>query len=38
LPNGDKRYGDELMAFGLAIDSVKEDYFSQQWVLEKVEE
>jgi alpha-galactosidase len=38
LPNGDKRYGDELMAFGLAIVSVKEDYFSQQWVLEKVEE
>ncbi|MBO0452301.1 alpha-galactosidase [Candidatus Enterococcus murrayae] len=38
LPNGEKRYGDELMMFGLAIDPVKEDYFSQQWVLKKVED
>ena len=38
LPNGEYRYGDELMAFGLAIDTVKEDFFSQQWVLRKLEE
>lgn len=38
LPNGDHRFGDELMAFGLAIDTVKEDFFSQQWVLRKLEE
>lgn len=38
LTDGEKRYGDELMAFGLAINIVKEDFFSQQWVLKKVEE
>lgn len=38
LPTGEKRYGDELMAFGLAIDTVKEDFYSQQWILQKVED
>lgn len=38
LPTGEKRYGDELMAFGLAIDTVKEDFYSQQWVLKKEED
>lgn len=38
LPNGEKRYGDELMAFGLAIDTVKQDFYSQQWILQKVED
>ncbi|MGM0215836.1 alpha-galactosidase [Enterococcus sp. AZ109] len=38
LPTGEKRYGDELMAFGVAIDVVKEDFYSQQWILKKLEE
>lgn len=38
LPTGEQRYGDELMAFGLAIDVVKEDFYSQQWILKKLED
>lgn len=38
LPSGEKRYGDELMAFGLAIDVVHKDFYSQQWILKKVED
>lgn len=37
IPDGSQRFGDELMALGLAVDVVKEDFYSQQWILKKVE-
>lgn len=35
VDTGEIRSGDELMAIGLAIDEVKEDFYSQMWRLKK---